>query len=965
MKKLTILIIAFLVSFPTSYSQLCQWADMIDGSSIDYVECVTNDAAGNFYVCGSSSSGTINFNNGITLTSSGYYDGFIAKYNSDGLCQWARKIAGSSNDKAYSCNVDFEGSVIVTGEFESYTLWLDDSVSLSGYGTSDSYIAKYNNNGYCLWAERIYGTGRHRGYSITTDGAGNIYIGGEFSQSVNFNNSISLTSSGGTYTYDGFVAKYNYYGNCQWANKVYGTQSEEVNSLTLDNNGNIYAAGTFNSPTVYINENISLLNTAGLDVFIAKYDNFGVAQWFTKISSINGDKTYSIDFDGSEHLYIGGSYFGASVEFNNGISLTNSGSEDAFFAKYDLTGLCQWAEKTTGTSDELVYSVKVKDLNTIYIGGYFRNQPVTFNNSISLSNSGAHDAFFAEYNSSGECQWAEKIAGAAQEWVRSIDYAQNGIYLGGSFESTLLNFNNDISLTYSTYSYGGFIAKYSLPVQLTAPVLISPENNATNYVFNPFMQWQPVENASSYSLQISTTNDFSSLLADESGITETNYQVFGLTNNTNYYWRVCAVAGSQTGNWSEVWNFLQLPSIIEWNGHSYQVFYVPNGINWQNAQNSADDLGGYLACVTSEEENNAIYDLISLNPELWFIDSYNNGIGPWLGGFQPAGSDEPDGNWQWVNGAPFEYTNWAPGEPNNAGNEDRICYFGPQTLMTDNWNDISANNLIKGYVVEFEMPSVTVLSEPQNNSNEQATELSLVWTASQNANAYNVEVSLFSDFNQLVFSEYNTSELSFDLENLQNETTYYWRVQAKNDFYLSQWSEIWNFTTFSNNVTFNINLTQGWNQISSNVIPENPNMVEVFSEISENIVLVKNGMGLIYSPEFQINNIGDWDITQGYQVYSNSDCVLEISGIQVIPDDTPFELNAGWNLIAFVHPYEVSAEVELESIIPYLIIAKDNFGRMFVPEYNINTIGDMLPSQGYWVYVTQSVILTHPQLDRK
>ncbi len=727
MKKFTILIIAFLVSFPTSYSQLCQWADMIDGNGIDYVECVTNDAAGNFYVCGSSSSGTINFNNGITLTSSGYYDGFIAKYNSDGLCQWARKIAGSSNDKAYSCNVDFEGSVIVSGEFESYTLWLDDSVSLSGYGTSDSYIAKYNNNGFCLWAERIYGPGRHRGYSITTDGAGNIYIGGEFSQSVNFNNSISLTSSGGTYTYDGFVAKYNYYGNCQWANKVYGSQSEEVNSLTLDNNGNIYAAGTFNSPTAYINENITLLNSGDLDVFIAKYDNFGGAQWFTKISSINGDKTYSIDFDGSEHLYIGGSYFGASVEFNNGISLTNSGSEDAFFAKYDLTGQCQWAEKTTGTSDELVYSVKVKDLNTIYIGGYFRNQPVTFNNGISLTNSGNHDAFLAEYNSSGECQWAEKIAGTAQEWVRSIDYSQNGIYLGGSFESTLLNFNNDISLTYSTYAYGGFIAKYSLSVQLTPPVLISPENNSTNYVFNPTMQWQPVENASSYSLQISTTNDFSSLLVDESGITETNYQVFGLTNNTNYYWRVCAVAGSQTGNWSEVWNF---------------------------------------------------------------------------------------------------------------------------TIMISN-------------------------------------------------------------------------------------------------------------------VTFNINLSQGWNQISSNVIPQNPNMVDVFSEISESIVLVKNGMGQVYSPVFQINNIGDWDITQGYQLYCNSDCILEITGIQVIPDDTPIELNAGWNLIAFVHPYEVSAEIELESILPYLIIAKDNYGRFFVPEYNINTIGNMLPGQGYWVYVTQAVILTHPQLDRK
>jgi hypothetical protein len=58
-------------------------------------------------------------------------------------------------------------------------------------------------------------------------------------------------------------------------------------------------------------------------------------------------------------------------------------------------------------------------------------------------------------------------------------------------------------------------------------------------------------------------------------------------------------------------------------------------------------------------------------------------------------------------------------------------------------------------------------------------------------------------------------------------------------------------------------------------------------------------------------------------------------------------------------------EIELESILPYLIIAKDNYGRFFVPEYNINTIGNMLPGQGYWVYVTQAVILTHPQLDRK
>ncbi len=40
--------------------------------------------------------------------------------------------------------------------------------------------------------------------------------------------------------------------------------------------------------------------------------------------------------------------------------------------------------------------------------------------------------------------------------------------------------------------------------------------------------------------------------------------------------------------------------------------------------------------------------------------------GMWYGGFQPPGVTPPNSGWEWVTGEPWDYTNWAPGEPNDA-----------------------------------------------------------------------------------------------------------------------------------------------------------------------------------------------------------------------------------------------------------------------------------------------------------
>jgi hypothetical protein len=92
----------------------------------------------------------------------------------------------------------------------------------------------------------------------------------------------------------------------------------------------------------------------------------------------------------------------------------------------------------------------------------------------------------------------------------------------------------------------------------------------------------------------------------------------------------------------------------------------------------------------------------------------------WLGGFQPAGSPEPEGNWQWVTREPFSYSNWnrvgippnnGPWEPNDAvGGEDLIelLYAGINNGIPGRyWNDIGTNDLgtgppvLRSSLVEF------------------------------------------------------------------------------------------------------------------------------------------------------------------------------------------------------------------------------------------------------------------------
>ena len=163
------------------------------------------------------------------------------------------------------------------------------------------------------------------------------------------------------------------------------------------------------------------------------------------------------------------------------------------------------------------------------------------------------------------------------------------------------------------------------------------------------------------------------------------------------------------------------PQLFPGTGHYYEVIPALDGITWSDAEASAEaqlwyGQHGHLATMASVEENQFVFDL-SLGSGIWHISTVWY-VGPWIGGFQQDGSEEPAGGWTWITGETWDYTNWMPGQPDNNSppeNENRLVFWGEGTI-TPTWNDYVPvlqylpEDRVWGYAVEFDTPP-TALQE--------------------------------------------------------------------------------------------------------------------------------------------------------------------------------------------------------------------------------------------------------------
>ena len=121
----------------------------------------------------------------------------------------------------------------------------------------------------------------------------------------------------------------------------------------------------------------------------------------------------------------------------------------------------------------------------------------------------------------------------------------------------------------------------------------------------------------------------------------------------------------------------------------FVVTHEVTPLSWTDAETAAQALGGDLASITSAEENTLVAGMLG-------------GSDAWIGGYQYDNLAEPAGDWTWVNGDVFNYTNWGGSEPNNWGSEDNI-----EILADGSWNDFNGSNALGAVVESFNASTLT------------------------------------------------------------------------------------------------------------------------------------------------------------------------------------------------------------------------------------------------------------------
>ncbi len=456
----------------------------LGGGNGDFISAMIMDPNGDIYVTGYTESqnfpGAGSYNGGVN-------DVFVAKLNGDltNLLS-ATYIGGSFSERADAIAIDQAGNIYIAGRTTSNNFPTTSGAYIqNSIGSGDAFITKLSGDLSNIIASTYVGT-VHADWikAIAIDSAGNIYVaGGTQSNSFppqGYSPYQACNGSGGDE--EAFIAKFdNALSSLLAATCLRGSQTEEISSMVVDSNGNIYVAGTTLSNDFPTTNNAYQSTHGGgqKDAFISKLDSGLQSLLASTYLGGNGDDAgLVIKLDQNGNVYIVG--YTTSTDFptagNPYQNLhKNPGGEDAFVAKLD-GGLSNLIASTYlgGSSDDRIYSIALSQNGDIYVAGYTESTdfPVTPNVYQTDYAGGLRDAFVTRLSADMSGLVASTyIGGGTSDSAISILLDSSGnVYIAGNTDST--NFpitqgafqttnagNNDVFISKLTADLSGSTAQ--------------------------------------------------------------------------------------------------------------------------------------------------------------------------------------------------------------------------------------------------------------------------------------------------------------------------------------------------------------------------------------------------------------------------------------------------------------------------------------------------------------------------
>lgn len=360
--------------------------------------CVTDGSGNVYMLGTTTSSNAIASPGAHQTVFGGNYDAFLVKFNSSGVRQWATYYGAFGTEWGNGCAIDAAGNIYITGESNSslgiVTAGAHQTTLGGGY---DGFLVKFNSIGVRQWATYYGDNGIDRGVSCAADPMGNINMVGQTSSTltsvISTSGSHQINNNGFE---DAFIAQFNSSGVRQWGTYYGGVGSDVGSGCAVDLIGNIYISGSTNSnpSTLFGSPGCHQPNFAGVyDAFLAKFNSSGVRQWGTYYGGSGSDVGVSCKTDAFGNVYLAG-----HSDTNVGVSIASVGSyqaifggatDDAYLAKFNSVGTRLWGTYYGGAGVDYGYQCAPGPSGDVYLAG----QTSTSSGNIMFT-AGCHDSTF-------------------------------------------------------------------------------------------------------------------------------------------------------------------------------------------------------------------------------------------------------------------------------------------------------------------------------------------------------------------------------------------------------------------------------------------------------------------------------------------------------------------------------------------------------------------------------------------
>ncbi|MEX0636633.1 MAG: gliding motility-associated C-terminal domain-containing protein, partial [Ferruginibacter sp.] len=459
-----------------SQSVTSEWIHQIGNESYDGGRDLVTDAAGNVFVTGFFSR-TVDFDPGsgvfnMTSPPNNEEDVFVAKYDRDGNFVWAKQFSGSFLDVPNSMTIDATGNLFLTGVFFGTTDFNPGLAvfNLISAGNEDAYIVKLNSSGNFVWAKRLGSTLFDRGNAISVDANGDVYVGGYFRLTVDFDPNAGvaeLTSEGEE---DAFVLKLSNNGNFLWAKQIGGSLFQGVTSLKVGAAGFVYVTGYFLGTTDF-DPSLSVFEVtatgADFNSYVLKLDISGNFIWSKTLSSSTNVQAFDLELDHEENIYCIGTFNNAVTidPLGSNVSINAQGLVNALVFKMNSNGALLWAKNFGGSSFVNGVHLTVDPQQQVYIAGTFAEtmdvDPGTA--VMNFTSAGSLDIFIAKLSAVGNYIFGFGLGGTGFDGPQSIFLdSQKNIFITGNFLSlaSFDPYSGGIQLT-SRGESDAFLQKFS------------------------------------------------------------------------------------------------------------------------------------------------------------------------------------------------------------------------------------------------------------------------------------------------------------------------------------------------------------------------------------------------------------------------------------------------------------------------------------------------------------------------